>query len=35
MTVFHNGDVGIVYENGLESANEKITFLRMKRKQFK
>ena len=35
MTVFRNGDVGIVYENGLENPYEKITFLRMKRKRFK
>lgn len=35
MAVFRNGDVGIVYENGLENANEKITFLRMIRKRFK
>ncbi|MGI6047614.1 MAG: sialidase family protein [Petrimonas sp.] len=35
MTVFRNGDVGIVYENGLENAYEKITFLRIKSKRFK
>lgn len=35
LTVFRNGDVGIVYENGLENPYEKITFLRMKRKRFK
>lgn len=35
MLVFKNGDVGIVYENGLESAYEKITFLRIKSKRFK
>lgn len=35
MVVFNNGDVGIVYENGLENAYEKITFLRINRKRFK
>lgn len=35
MTVFSNGDVGIVFENGVENAYEKITFLRINRKHFK
>lgn len=35
MAVFRNLDVGIVCENGLKNANEKITFLRMKSKRFK
>ncbi len=35
MLVFKNRDVGIVYENGFESAYEKITFLRIESKRFK
>lgn len=35
MAVFGNGDVGIVYENGLENAYDKITYSRINRKQFK
>ncbi|MDO5523805.1 MAG: sialidase family protein [Bacteroidia bacterium] len=35
MAIFNNGDVGIVFENGLENAYEKITFLRINSKRFK
>lgn len=35
MAVFDNGDVGIIFENGLENAYEKITFLKIDRKRFK
>ena len=35
MTVFKNGDVGILYENGLENAYDKISFERVSRKKLK
>ncbi|MDD3788827.1 MAG: sialidase family protein [Petrimonas sp.] len=35
MTVFNNGDVGILYENGDENAYDRITFQRISRKLFK
>lgn len=35
MTVFANGDVGIIYENGAENAYDRISFQRVSRKKFK
>lgn len=35
MTLFPNGDVGILYENGLENAYDKISFERISRKRLK
>lgn len=35
MTVFKNGDVGILFENGQENAYDRISFQRVSRKKFK